>query len=196
MTLILCPGMHPVSWTESFLEQLDTVCPTQVSDRIVFTSASGRQWSPYGLRTYLTAHTVTPPVTLLAFSAGCVAASGIAQHWQQQGYPVAGLIAMDGWGVPTVGKFATHRLSHDAFTHQSSAWLGKGDVSFYAEPPVAHDHLWRYPAMVYGQQVGDFNCPGSDIRVSTTALQFLHDCLQHLQGLETVDAQGIKKSMN
>ncbi|MEO1094185.1 MAG: hypothetical protein AAFX01_04730 [Cyanobacteria bacterium J06638_28] len=185
--------MHPTTWTESFLAQLDAVCPALASDRIVCPHSSGMQWSAYALRAYLTAHTITPPVTLIAFSAGCVAASGIAQYWEHQRSPIAALIALDGWGALTVGKFRAYRLSHDAFTHYSSAWLGRGEVSFYANPSVAHAQLWRHPAAVWGQQIGDFNAPGSDMRRKITALQFLHDCLQYLQVFETVDSEDVKK---
>jgi len=41
-------------------------------------------------------------------------------------------------GVPLVGNFPIHRLSHDYFTHWSSAVLGSGNDSFYADPPVEH----------------------------------------------------------
>ena len=53
------------------------------------------------------------------------------------------LIAFDGWGVPLVGNFPIYRISHDQFTHWSSELLGKGDKSFYADPPVEHLDLWR-----------------------------------------------------
>ncbi|MEM0980725.1 MAG: hypothetical protein AAGH78_10665 [Cyanobacteria bacterium P01_H01_bin.58] len=192
MTVIICPGMHPKTWTDSFLAQLDAVYPAQASDRVVFNHSSGMQWSAYALRAYLTAYAITPPIILIAFSAGCIAASGMAQYWEQRGYPIAGLIAVDGWGAPTVGKFRAYRLSHDAFTHDSSAWLGRGEVSFYADPSVAHAQLWRYPAAVWGQQMGDFNSPGGDMRMQATALQFLHNCLQYLQALETVDSKDVK----
>jgi len=43
---------------------------------------------------------------------------------------VKAFVLLDGWGVPLVGNFPIHRLSHDYFT-QSSAVLGSGNDSFY-----------------------------------------------------------------
>jgi hypothetical protein len=74
------------------------------------------------------------PLLLIGFSAGVVGAIAAANLWQGQGRRVAAVIAVDGWGVPQVGDFPLHRVSHDYFTHWSSAVLGAGADSFYADP--------------------------------------------------------------
>lgn len=89
-------------------------------------------------------------VIFISFSAGVVGAIGAAWGWQQMGGTVNALIALDGWGVPLYGDFPIYRLSHDYFTHWSSALLGGGDESFYASPPVEHLDLWRSPKTVTG----------------------------------------------
>lgn len=94
-----------------------------------------------------------PRLTWIAFSAGVVGALGCAQGWRWRGGTVQGLYALDGWGMPVLGDFPVYRLSHDRFTHVTSAWLGTGRVSFYADPPVTHWDLWRSPAQVMGWQV-------------------------------------------
>ncbi|NJK53546.1 MAG: hypothetical protein HC936_13370 [Leptolyngbyaceae cyanobacterium SU_3_3] len=60
---------------------------------------------------------------------------------------------MDGWGVPLGGDFPIYRVSHDRFTHWSSAWWVAGLDSFYADPAVAHLDLWRSPQTVQGRWV-------------------------------------------
>ncbi|MCU0568633.1 MAG: hypothetical protein MUF49_18805 [Oculatellaceae cyanobacterium Prado106] len=90
------------------------------------------------------------PLFFVGFSAGVVGAIGAARLWHQWGGQVQGLAAFDGWGVPLWGDFPIYRISHDAFTHWSSALLGAGQASFYAEPPVSHLALWRSPETVQG----------------------------------------------
>lgn len=75
---------------------------------------------------------------------------GAAFAWQRLGGTVNAVLAIDGWGVPLVGGFPVHRLSHDSFTHWSSALLGAGEDSFYADPGVAHLELWRSPQTAHG----------------------------------------------
>lgn len=90
------------------------------------------------------------PVVFIGFSAGVVGAIGAAWGWQLLGGKVKAAIAVDGWGVPLFGNFPCHRLSHDFFTHWSSALLGSGEDSFYADPAVEHLTLWRSPQTVSG----------------------------------------------
>jgi hypothetical protein len=90
------------------------------------------------------------PIVLIGFSAGVVGAVSAASAWQAMGGTVTALFAIDGWGVPLVGRFPMHRLSHDTFTHWSSALLGAGEDSFYADPAVAHLELWRSPQAADG----------------------------------------------
>jgi hypothetical protein len=94
------------------------------------------------------------PAGLIAigFSAGVVGLAGALTLWQQQGGQVSRFFAVDGWGVPIVG-LPLCRLSHDYFTHWSSQLLGAGEVSFYADPPVAHLEMWGEVSRVFGRQV-------------------------------------------
>lgn len=79
------------------------------------------------------------------------------------------LIAVDGWGVPLSGNFPIHRLSHDYFTHWSSALLGSGDDSFYSDPAVEHLAIWRSPHTCQGWWVQGGK------RTFTTAAQFINE---------------------
>ncbi|MBE7382668.1 MAG: hypothetical protein F6J95_014795 [Leptolyngbya sp. SIO1E4] len=186
MVLVICPGVHPALWTTQFLRQLDEHLPEGKRSRRVFPVQSGNPWSPYALRSFLETQAIAPatPLVFVAFSAGCVAAASIATHWAQQGRPVLAVVALDGWGVPMAGPYHRYRISHDAFTHHTSTYLGAGEASFYADPPVSHQQLWCSPAQVTGQQVGKFPAVGHSGRPPITALQFLSACLkQHPQAL-------------
>jgi len=77
----------------------------------------------------------TSPLVFISFSAGVVGAIGAAWGWQLLG-GVWAFIAIDGWGVAAFGNFPIYRLSHDYFTHWSSALLGSGEDSFMLI------HLW------------------------------------------------------
>ncbi|MFM7325948.1 MAG: hypothetical protein ACKO4L_13685, partial [Nodosilinea sp.] len=44
-----------------------------------------------------------PHLIIWAFSAGCVGAVALAQHWQRYRSGVLALFLVDGWGVPAVG---------------------------------------------------------------------------------------------
>ena len=122
------------------------------------------------------------PLTFLSFSAGVVGAIGAALTWRQWGGQVNAFIAMDGWGVPLIGDFSIHRASHDAYTHWSSALLGAGQDSFYADPPVAHLDLWRSPHSVSGWWVRK-TVNGHENRSSTTAAEFLAILLMQYETL-------------
>jgi len=93
------------------------------------------------------------PIVFISFSAGVVGAIAAAWGWQLWGGKVKAFMALDGWGVPLVANFPIHRISHDYFTHWSSALLGGGADSFYTEPPVAHLEMWRSPQAVTGWRV-------------------------------------------
>jgi hypothetical protein len=113
------------------------------------------------------------PLLLIGFSAGVVGALGAAQiiQWrgdrgnQYQGHqhqgnqyqdrqyrdnPIQALIAIDGWGLPLVGNFPIHRVSHDFFTHCSTFTCGPATSSFYADPGIGHLDLWRSPQSAVG----------------------------------------------
>jgi hypothetical protein len=110
------------------------------------------------------------PLLFVGFSAGVVAAIGAALTWQLLGGQVRALMAVDGWGVPLAANFPIHRLSHDYFTHWSSALLGAGADSFYADPGVAHLDLWRSPDLAQGWGISAL---GSDLHQFTDAASFL-----------------------
>ena len=80
---------------------------------------------------------------------------GAALWWQTKGGKIKAFFALDGWGMPIVANFPVYRLSHDYFTHWSSALLGSGQNSFYADPEVTHLDLWRYPHKVMGWWVSN-----------------------------------------
>ena len=120
------------------------------------------------------------PLVFIGFSAGVVGAIAAAIAWQQLGGQVKALMALDGWGVPLGGEFPIHRLSHDAFTHWSSALLGAGGDSFYADPAVEHLELWRSPQTTRGWWV---NAEVAQSTTPTTAANFLTGLLQRYHEL-------------
>lgn len=179
MQIVICPGVHPPELTEAFVRTLPALpAPPLIfpADQPVYSSGhilafvwqhlnrSSQNWSPQIIK--------TTPLLWIGFSAGVVGAVGAAHLWQKLGGQVAALIACDGWGVPLIGSFPMHRLSHDAFTHWSSAILGAGETSFYAEPAVAHLDLWRFPDQARGWAVR----PSGNTH--TTAADFLADLIQ------------------
>lgn len=92
-------------------------------------------------------------VSIIAFSAGVVGAIAAAQYWHHRGVSIAHFIAIDGWGVPLVADFPLYRISHDYFTHWSSALLGTGSLNFYADPAIDHLDLWQAPDQAMGWRV-------------------------------------------
>lgn len=173
MALIICPGMHPVTWTQSFLAQLDQHPSTGAIARYVVPTDHVPAYSAYGVRRFLQASQLEQqPLVFLAFSAGCVAAAGASRYYLQQGYDVRAVIALDGWGVPLAGPFAVHRLSHDWFTHLTTPQPGTSE-HFYADPAVPHADLWRLPQRVTGWRL----TAQSPHRQRCAALPFLADCL-------------------
>ena len=113
------------------------------------------------------------PLVFISFSAGVVGAIAAAKAWQRMGGKVKAFIALDGWGVPLFGDFPIYRVSHDEFTHWSSALMGGGEESFYADPGVGHLELWRSPSLVRGWWV---NAQGE--REAATAAEFLVGVLE------------------
>ena len=160
MSLVICPGIHDPCLTQSLLQQLgmppsDRLGATKAP--LIFPAHSQPAYSALHVLQFL--HSALPPnqtltqdrqLVFLSFSAGVVGAIGAASAWQAMGGQVKALIAVDGWGVPLFGNFPIHRVSHDFFTHWSSALLGAGETSFYADPPVAHLEQWRSPQTVSG----------------------------------------------
>lgn len=153
--VILCPGIHNPQLTQEFLAGLQR-CNSgngwRVQQLLIFKSQEYPAYSAIHILNYLQRH-ISPgntSLTFISFSAGVVGAIGAAWGWQMLGGTVKALVALDGWGVPLYGTFPIYRLSHDYFTHWSSALLGSGGSHFYADPAVEHLKLWEKPD----------NCPG------------------------------------
>jgi hypothetical protein len=142
---LLCPGFHPPELTACFVRGLK-LSPDRL---LVFPTQHYPPYSGKAILQFLEdSLEVTTPVLFIAFSAGVVGAIAAARGTRSG--RVKALIALDGWGVPLYGNFPIHRLSHDYFTHWSSALLGQGGEGFYADPGVAHWELWQSPQTVYG----------------------------------------------
>ncbi|MBE9189153.1 hypothetical protein IQ230_01980 [Gloeocapsopsis crepidinum LEGE 06123] len=152
MHIVICPGIHAPHLTQEFVQGLNATA----SDTYNFLIYPNHDYAVLSLHLlqFLQAQLGNSqrrsPVVFIAFSAGVVGAILAASVWQSLGGQVLALIAIDGWGVPLFGNFPLHRLSHDYFTHWSSAMLGSGSHNFYAEPAVDHLTLWRSPHNVSG----------------------------------------------
>jgi len=146
-TVLFLPGEHSPELTEDLLAsfELDSYLVCEV-------------WASYSAREQLKFiqkhHTILKPkIVIVAFSAGAVGASEIANTLQKWGHQVEAMILVDAWGVPLIGDFHKYRLSHDYFTHWSSHLLGGGDYSFYADPGVDHLKMWQSSRQVSGYLV-------------------------------------------
>ncbi|WP_265267004.1 hypothetical protein, partial [Spirulina subsalsa] len=150
MTLIICPGVHSPNLTAQFLATLPRdigeiwVVPTD------YPPYSGWHTLQFMRQVLPSPPSGSPPLGMIAFSAGAVGGMMAAQQWEQWGGKVRGVMAWDGWGVPRLGRFPFYRVSHDHFTHWSSGLLGRGEESFYADPAVEHLNLWQSPGEVWG----------------------------------------------
>ena len=156
--LVICPGFHEKAATQAFLTSLTAsieLQPAQIlvidPDRTPVFSGVHIFWDIQAyLKHQLGDRWQQVPLLFIGFSAGIVGAAGAVWKWNASGGCVKALIALDGWGVPLWGEFPIHRLSHDSFTHWSSALLGAGLDSFYADPGVEHLDLWRSPQTAIG----------------------------------------------
>ena len=162
---VICPGLHDPVLTDDFTAIAQAQIPAlhTVQQLVPDPSQLGRPILAADPKT-------SPAVGVIAFSAGVVAAVALLQRWQWSGGQVAGLIALDGWGVPLPTHYRTFRLSHDRFTHRSSGLLGSGSVNFYADPAVPHLQLWQAPQTVSGWQLDTTS--GYAVQ-ATTAIDFL-----------------------
>ncbi len=163
----ICPGIHNRSLTDRFLDGLYNhgLDQDQSGDLLIFPTPDYPAYSAFDIFNFLCKETQTSEsrhfsgrsvsnncvkFVFMSFSAGVVGAMGAALMWQQFGGEVEALIAIDGWGVPLAGNFPIYRISHDHFTHWSSALLGSGNESFYAAPAVEHLEVWRNPQTTQG----------------------------------------------
>ena len=163
----ICPGIHDRSLTDSFLDGLyhNGFNPDPSEEVLIFPTLDYPAYSAFDIFNFL-CREIKPSRSLhfldqnlsnhgiklvfMSFSAGVVGSMGAALMWQQFGGQVEALIAVDGWGVPLAGNFPIYRISHDHFTHWSSALLGCGHESFYAAPAVEHLEIWRNPQTTQG----------------------------------------------
>jgi len=175
--VIICPGIHNSQLTHEFLaglQRCDSGNVERVQQLLLFPSHEYPAYSAIHILNYLQRHLtlMNTSVTFISFSAGVVGAIGAAWGWQMLGGTVKALVALDGWGVPLYGTFPIHRLSHDYFTHWSSALLGSGDSRFYADPPVEHLKLWEKPDSCPGWWVQRVK-NGGEWRRYLTAAEFV-----------------------
>jgi hypothetical protein len=185
INIIICPGIHAPELTQSFIRGwlnsgVDVPLSQKPLNILVFPGQGLLNLSAFHILEFLgdrLGDRLESPVVFISFSAGVVGAIAAALKWQLLGGHVKAFIAIDGWGVPLWGKFPIHRLSHDYFTHWSSALLGSGQNNFYAEPPVDHLTLWRSPETVQGLWV-DKSSKFSPAKTPLNAAEFLHLLLQ------------------
>lgn len=186
-SLIICPGIHESQLTEVFLQGLQQI---ETDDRdsfrhwtqnvLIFPAQNYPAYSAVHILEFLQrqAALIEKPLVFISFSAGVAGAIGAAWGWQLLGGNVRAFIALDGWGVPLYGNFPIHRLSHDYFTHWSSALWGAGDDSFYADPAIEHLDLWGKPEICQGWWIQPAMKGIFEQRTFTTAAQFVSQLLQ------------------
>lgn len=151
MKIIICPGIHEPELTLEFLKGMNW--PENRDNVLVYPADIKPAYAGWEISQFVARRvSLSESVLWVAFSAGVVGAVAAAWQWRQQGGRVKGLMALDGWGMPLAGDFPIYRMSHDYFTHWSSALLGAGEESFYADPGVDHLTLWRSPHQAWGWQ--------------------------------------------
>jgi len=200
MRLVICPGIHDPKLTDCFLAGLSEVWEDeypeqnpQIVDRVkVFPAHKYPPFSALDILQFLCSQDLAGEnLVFVSFSAGVAGAIGAAWMWQQLGGEVGAFFALDGWGVPLGGTFPIHRISHDSFTHWSSAILGSGGDSFYADPAlakpskrIAHLELWRSPQTAKGWHISH-TAAGTETAAPTTAAKFLVHLLKQY-GVQSV----------
>lgn len=193
MRLVICPGIHNPKLTDRFLAGVSEVWEAEnprqhppIVDRVkIFPAHKHPPFSAIDIFHFLCSQQLAgESLVFVSFSAGVVGAIGAAWMWQQIGGRVGAFFALDGWGVPLGGNFPLHRISHDRFTHWSSAILGSGGDSFYAHPPVEHLDLWRSPQTAKGWHIRQ-TADGIETVTPITAAIFLVHLLKRY-GVQSV----------
>ncbi|BBD56078.1 hypothetical protein [Planktothrix agardhii] len=179
--LLICPGIHPPELTESFLDGVleNWKNQQQLGELLIFPTQDYSAYSSLDILNFIDKNNPKSAIMIIAFSAGVVGAIGAALAWQQLRGEIQGLIAIDGWGVPLIGNFPIYRISHDYFTHWSSALLGGGIESFYADPAVEHLELWRSPQTTKGWWIHQTST-GLKTATPTTARTFIQNVFNSL----------------
>ncbi len=193
MRLVICPGIHDPKFTDCFLAGLSGIWglaadrnSQQILNNVkVFPAHKHPPFSALDIFHFLCSQELAgESLVFVSFSAGVAGAIGAAWMWQQIGGRVGAFIALDGWGVPLGGNFPIHRISHDRFTHWSSAILGSGGDSFYADPPVEHLDLWRSPQTAQGWQISQTSAGIETTKPATAATFLVHLLKQY--GVQSV----------
>ncbi|VXD25896.1 conserved hypothetical protein [Planktothrix serta PCC 8927] len=176
--LLICPGIHQIELTESFLNRVleDWRKQQKSGELLIFPTQDYPAYSSLDIFKFICENNPKSAIIIISFSAGVVGAIGAALAWEHFGGTVKAFIAIDGWGVPLVGNFPIYRISHDYFTHWSSALLGGGKESFYADPAVEHLELWRSPHTTKGWWNHETST-GLKTATPTTATIFIQNLL-------------------
>ena len=156
MPIIICPGIHEPELTQSFIQGCLNQDNAKAVDILIYPGQGYLTLSTFHILHFLCdrlSNKLESPVIFLCFSAGVIGGIGAATAWQLLGGHVQAFIAIDGWGVPLAGNFPIHRLSHDYYTHWTSAYLSMGEDNFYADPAVDHLSMWHSPQSVQGKWV-------------------------------------------
>jgi hypothetical protein len=180
MPIIICPGIHEPELTKSFIQGCLNQADEKPVDILIFPEQGYLTLSTFHILHFLhnrLGNKLESPVIFICFSAGVIGGIGAATAWQLLGGHVQAFIAIDGWGVPLVGNFPIHRLSHDHFTHWTSAYFGMGENNFYADPAVDHLSMWHSPQSVQGQWVNQ-SLGFSPIKNYLSASEFLNFLLE------------------
>ncbi len=182
MNIIICPGIHESSLTQSFVRGLLEAVSDDLNNHdsvniLEFRANNLSALSGFHIWQFLHENLgdkLESPLVFISFSAGVVGAIAAANLWQICGGNVKAFIAIDGWMVPTIGNFPIYRMSHDYFTHWSSCLLGSGNNNFYAQPAVDHLEMWRSPSTVEGYWV---NSPSEESLTSLSAAEFIKNII-------------------
>ena len=184
-TILICPGIHDPQLTQNFLDALQREGKGNLSNNwtdevLIFPTQDYPAYSAVSILEFLQHHfgSVETPIIFISFSAGVAGGIGAAWGWQSLGGKVKAFIAFDGWGVPLYGDYPIHRISHDYFTHWSSALLGSGEDSFYADRAIAHLELWGKPDICQGWWVHSTAGGMPEQRTFTTVARFVSELLR------------------
>lgn len=184
--IMICPGIHQPQLTQDFIAGLqssetDNFTSYQRENILIFPTQDYPAYSAVHILEFLQRYSgsTKPSLVFISFSAGVAGAIGAAWGWQLSGGTVKAFFAFDGWGVPLYGNFPIHRVSHDRFTHWSSALLGSGEESFYGEPPVEHLDIWQFPHTCRGWKVHPAAAGKPERRTYTTAAEFVTQLLHY-----------------
>ncbi|KST61991.1 hypothetical protein [Mastigocoleus testarum] len=196
MNVIICPGMHEIDLTKSFISGLSDFnsdifsCLSSVKI-LIYLGNNLKTLSAFHILNFLfeKIEDMKSPIIFIAFSAGVVGGLQAAYLWQFLGGRVKAFIAIDGWGVPLFGNFPIHTISHDYFTHQSLLRMPGGNNNFYAQPAVEHLEIWRSPQSVRGWWVNP-NLTTKSTKIYLTVSEFLHMLLKHYEKISPENQLG------